>query len=75
MAEWLALEAIEPWGEKRADYRAAMICWVFACCFSSRSNQPRFSKFLKLFDFAEQPEQDDEQISQMLTRMVGRGKK
>lgn len=30
VSEWQAYEAIEPFGERRADYRAASICHVIA---------------------------------------------
>lgn len=29
LAEWMAYERLEPFGETRADVRAALICWAF----------------------------------------------
>jgi len=55
------LEQIDPWGPKRGDYRAAVIAWVTASCFSKTT--PKFRKFLRMFDFCEKQEQTDEDRS------------
>ena len=63
---WQKLESIEPWGEKRADYRAAILAWTMASCFAAKGKQPKLERFLKLFDFepqADQAEQSDADIS------------
>ena len=63
------LEQIDPWGPKRGDYRAAVIAWVTASCFSKTT--PKFRKFLRMFDFCEKQEQTDEDIGQIFEQMAG----
>lgn len=55
------LEGIEPWGEKRADYRAARI--VEAICHSQGAKM-EFRDILKMFDFDPKPpdEECDEEV-------------
>lgn len=45
-AEWMAYSQIEPWGEERADLRAALICKVLADI-----NTPAGKQRAKLEDF------------------------
>jgi hypothetical protein len=67
---WQLLEAIEPWGEKRADYRAAVIAWITVCGFSGK-RKPAFKKILKMFEFGKGREQSDEEITQIFKAMAG----
>lgn len=69
LAQWNVLQKIDPWGPKRADYQAAVIAWVIACCFSGKS-KPSFRKFLKLFDFETAEEQTDEEIAELFETIV-----
>ena len=70
LAQKELLEWIDPWGPKRGDYRAAVIAWVMASCFSKRT--PKFKKFLKMFEFAEKHEQTDEEVEQLFHQMAGK---
>jgi hypothetical protein len=75
---WQLLETIEPWGEARADYRAAVICWTIASCnYSGKGRRPQLKDFLKMFDFSIQKEQSDEEILTVFKKMTGKheGKK
>jgi hypothetical protein len=54
------LEQIDPWGPKRADYRAAVTCWTIACCHhSGKGRGPQLKDFLKYFDFEPREEKTD----------------
>jgi hypothetical protein len=58
---WQVLEKIDPWGEKRADYRAAVICLTIATCItSSKGRKPKLSDFMKLFEFVNDKQKDDD---------------
>ena len=58
---WQLLETVEPWGEKRADYRAAVICWTICSAnWSGRGRRPQLKDFLKYFDFEPEQERDDD---------------
>ena len=37
MSEWEVYEALEPFGERRADYRAASICYTIALANGAKS--------------------------------------
>ena len=45
-AEWIAYSQVEPWGEQRADLRAALICKILADI-----NAPKGKAAPKLEDF------------------------
>jgi len=45
-AEWIAYAQVEPWGEQRADLRAALICKILADI-----NTPKGKAAPKLEDF------------------------
>lgn len=61
MLDWQLLETIDPWGEKRADYRAAVICYIIACCMGSSKHRPKLEDYKKYFDFnPEQKNEDDD---------------
>ena len=49
MLRWELLENIDPWGQSRTDYIAAIICKTVYEAFCK--NPPRFEKILKQFDF------------------------
>lgn len=50
-AEWMAYSRIEPWGEERADYRAALICKISADIATPKGKQPmKLQDFLLKFD-------------------------
>lgn len=68
---WELLEQIDPWGPKRADYRAAVLTFVMACCFSGK-RKPKFKKFLQMFDFGDKHEQTDEEIEQIFNQIAGK---
>jgi hypothetical protein len=57
------LETIEPWGEKRADFRAARICETIARANGSKAD---FDRFLKLFDFEPRKEQTPQESEEIL---------
>jgi len=69
LTEKKILEQVDPWGPKRADYQAAVIAYVTACCFSGK-RKPSFKKILKLFDFEMAEEQTDEEIAQLFRTIV-----
>jgi hypothetical protein len=57
-AEWMAFYRLEPFGEQRADYRAALICKILADI-----NTPKGKPRAKVSDFLlcfEREEQSDE---------------
>jgi hypothetical protein len=61
-AEWIAFSRIEPWGEERADYRAALICKVLADINTPKGKQPmKLTDFLLKFD-QEKPTQSTEEM-------------
>jgi len=70
LAQKEILEHVDPWGPKRGDYRAAVIAWVTASCFSKKT--PKFKKFLKMFEFGDKQEQTDEEVEQIFEQMAGK---
>jgi hypothetical protein len=54
------LESIDPWGQKRDDYRAAKIIQAF--------RGGRIKDILKEFDFETPGEQPDEDIEEIINR-------
>ena len=66
-------EDLEPWGERRADYRAAMIVWAIVC--SNSRNPPPFAKILEMFDFRPKAgEQGPEQIEMIFEQVAAASK-
>jgi hypothetical protein len=62
-AEWIAFSRIEPWGEERADYRAALICKVLADINTPKGKQPmKLTDFLLKFDQERPTQSTDEMI-------------
>jgi len=51
VSEWRAYEAMEPFGERRADYRAASVCQVVA--LSAGAKNAKLEDFLLTRDDAE----------------------
>jgi len=49
-AEWAAYDQLEPFGEERADLRAALIAYTMACAWHSGKGRPKFDDFLLKFD-------------------------
>lgn len=64
--QWRILEEIEPWGQRRADYRTARIMWYIAC--ANCKNPPSFEKILSMFDFTKKF-QEDEEMEMMFRQM------
>jgi hypothetical protein len=48
----MAYYKLEPFGEERADLRAALICYVLACINSPKGKKPKITDFLLDFDKA-----------------------
>lgn len=68
-----AAEKIEPFGEARADYRAALILFHYISANSKK--RPRFSRILKMFDFSDQNESDpDEGLEMMFEQIIRQAK-
>ena len=66
--KWRLLEEIDPWGQRRADYRAARIMWYLAN--ANFKNPPSFEKIISMFDFPKTDEiQDDEELEMMFRQM------
>jgi len=68
------LESIEPWGERRADYRAVRI---IEAIYLANGCQPDLKKIMAMFESdIHTQELDDEQFERALARMPkkGRGK-
>lgn len=66
-------EKIEPFGEARADYRAAAIMLYIAGAFSKRP--PSFGKILDMFDFNKSNRrQTDEQMEMIFRQVISAGK-
>jgi hypothetical protein len=55
------LEEIEPWGPRRADYRAAVIACTIACCHSAKGSRPKFRDFMKMFEFTRQQQSEEQE--------------
>jgi hypothetical protein len=75
LLRWELLEDIQPWGQRRDDYRAAVICWTLASVnHSGKGRKPQLKDFLKPFDFEPKPEQSDEELAALFKRMGSRKK-
>lgn len=71
--EWKLLERVDPFGEKREDYRNAHLCAQLANLMAPRKGQPyRAEDFLLEFKDATQvaEEQTQEQIEAMIKTWV-----
>ena len=44
--EWIAFFKLRPWGEERADARAALMPFVFSNAFAGKASKPKFEDFL-----------------------------
>lgn len=50
--DWQLLEQVDPWGQFREDYRAAVICWVLASVnCTSETRRPKLKDYLGYFNF------------------------
>jgi len=67
--DWYLLERIEPWGEKRADYRAARICEAIIV---AQGGKMKFADIIKMFDFEPTPDQTDEEILALFKTIANR---
>ena len=62
-AEWIAYSQVEPWGEERADLRAALICKILADINTPKGKQPmKLTDFLLKFDREKPTQTVDEMI-------------
>ena len=62
-AEWMAYSRVEPWGEERADLRAALICKVLADINTPKGKQgPKLEDFMLKFDREKPTQTTDEMI-------------
>ena len=71
LLRWELLEAVDPWGDRRADLRLAILCWTMFSCHARRP--PSFAKVLKQVNELlgiERPEQSDEQIAATFEAMA-----
>jgi hypothetical protein len=67
------LEHIEPWGPKRADYHAAVICWTIAAAhYGGTGRRPQLRDFLKLFDFDGPEAQTTEDLAGLFAAIAGK---
>ena len=67
-AQWKVLERIDPWGQRRADYRAARI--VQAACGIMNKRAPRLTEILKMFNFVTE-QQSTEEIMDIFHQIAG----
>jgi len=70
--DWRLLEGIEPWGERRADYRAARI---IEAIYLANGCKPDLRKIMAMFNSdTDRQDLDDEQSEQVLGQIPkGRG--
>lgn len=62
-AEWIAYSRVEPWGEERADLRAALICKTLADINTPKGKRPmKLEDFLLKFDQEPKTQSTDEMI-------------
>lgn len=65
LSEWIAFSDIEPFGEVRADIRAAMIATVMANAWRGRNQSPfKITDFM--LTFGNRPEQTMDEMKQIL---------
>ena len=50
LRRWIAYSSIEPWGEDRADWRNAQVCYYSATAFGVKGKKPKITDFLLRFD-------------------------
>lgn len=68
LTEWMALAEIEPFGEERADWRAAMIAATFANTLRGEREPYPVSDFL--LDFEDKAEREDDETWKAHLAMV-----
>lgn len=67
LAEWMAYEKLEPWGESRADLRAGIIASTFANIFRNKEKQRKpynITDFMPSFE----PEDEQDQVAKLLAK-------
>lgn len=65
LSEWIAFSNIEPFGEVRADIRAAMIATVMANAWRGKNQSPfKITDFM--LTFGNKPEQTIDEMKQIL---------
>ena len=52
IVEWEALYRIDPWGEDRADLRAAIVAYTFASAHTKKGKKLKLSDFMPDYDKA-----------------------
>lgn len=72
LTEWMAFDAVEPFGEQRDDLRAGIVASTMANCHRSRG--PAF-KPQDFMPFAEKPKADPAAALQALRNAFGKGGK
>lgn len=71
-AEWIAYDRLEPIGDRRSDYQAAVIAYVTAQCHSSKRLDP--AEFLKMFEFGpNRPASADDIASKLKAFTIAKG--
>jgi len=64
LAEWMALASIEPFGERRRDWRAAMLASVVASVFSDAELSPE--DFMPTWGEPERPKTPEQETRAVL---------
>ena len=72
LSRWELLESIDPWGQRRDDYRAAVICWTIASCMTTRA--PSFERILAQFDFDRRDRQQSDDEMERIFQVIARRK-
>lgn len=63
LSEWQAYDRLEPIGDKRGDYQAALVAMVVTSVFGGKSSKaPRLEDFLLQFDAEPKREQSPETL-------------
>lgn len=50
LAEWMAYDRLEPFGEQRADLRSAMVCTIMANAWSGKGKRLKVDDFMPKFE-------------------------
>ena len=71
LKQWELLESIEPWGERRADIRAARLCETI---IRSNGGKATFKELLAMFEFErhQQTEAEADEILEAAAHRRGR---
>jgi len=60
MAEWMAYARIEPFGDQRADMRAALICCAAVTPYAKKGHLPRLSDWMLSSESEQENDDADE---------------